>query len=119
MTFTYRVSSAPTAMIGHHRKICWRTAAWKFVLAVACVFPSAAMAWGSDGHQVIAKLALAQLTPSARAEVGRLLALEPGATLASISTWADEHRNPATGPWHYINFPRDTCTYDAQRDCPD
>jgi hypothetical protein len=119
MTFTYRVSSAPAALFGHHRKICLRTAALKFMLAVVCVFPSAAMAWGSDGHQVIANLALAQLIPKARAETNRLLALEPGATLASISTWADEHRNPATGPWHYINFPRDTCMYDAQRDCPD
>lgn len=78
-----------------------------------------AMAWGTEGHQVIASLAQAQLTTKARAEVNRLLALEPGETLASISTWADEHRNRATGPWHYVNFPRDSCTYDAHRDCPD
>jgi hypothetical protein len=78
-----------------------------------------ALAWGTQGHQVIANLAYAQLTPAARAGVDRLLALEPGATLASISMWADENRNRTTGPWHYVNFPRDTCTYDAQRDCPD
>jgi nuclease S1 len=48
-----------------------------------------------------------------------LLALEPGATLASISTWADETRNKTTAPWHYVNFPRDKCIYDAARDCPD
>jgi len=28
--------------------------------------------------------------------VERLLATEPSQTMASISTWADEHRNPAT-----------------------
>ena len=44
------------------------------------------------GHQVIAGLALAQLTPKAKAEVGRLLAQEPGETLVTISTWADEHK---------------------------
>lgn len=83
------------------------------------IFVTNAHAWGREGHQVVANLAATQLTAKARAEVNRLLALEPGETLQSISTWADEHRNPATGSWHYVNFPRDTCTYDAARDCPD
>jgi len=78
-----------------------------------------AFAWGKEGHQVVADLAATQLNGKARVEIDRLLALEPGATLESISTWADEDRSPATGAWHYVNFPRDTCTYDAQRDCPD
>lgn len=81
--------------------------------------PLQAFAWGTEGHQVIASLAQAQLTPKARREVERLLALEPGQTMASISTWADEHRNPSSAAWHYVNFPRDSCTYDAERDCPD
>lgn len=76
-------------------------------------------AWGTQGHQIIASLASVQLTPKARQEVDRLLALEPGETLASISTWADEHRNPASAPWHYVNFPKDSCNYDPERDCPD
>lgn len=80
---------------------------------------SNALAWGPQGHQVVANLAYAQLTPKARTEVDRLLALEPGATLASVSTWADETRDRTTTSWHYVNFPRDTCTYDARRDCPD
>ena len=86
---------------------------------ILSVIVTNAFGWGAQGHQVIAALAAAQLTSKARGEVDRLLALEPGATLASISTWADEHRNPATGPWHYVNFPRNSCTYDQQRDCPD
>ncbi|MDO8769443.1 MAG: S1/P1 nuclease [Burkholderiaceae bacterium] len=81
--------------------------------------PLRAFAWGTEGHQVIANLAQAQLTPKARKEVARLLALEPVQTMASISTWADEHRNPNSAAWHYVNFPRDSCTYDAERDCPD
>lgn len=80
---------------------------------------NAAHAWGAQGHQVVALIAQAQLTPKARAEVHRLLALEPGETLASISTWADEHRSPATAAWHYVNFPRETCVYVPERDCPD
>nr|CBA32614.1 hypothetical protein Csp_D33030 [Curvibacter putative symbiont of Hydra magnipapillata] len=51
-----------------------------------------AIAWGADGHSIIAMLADAQLSPAARKEVRQLLALEPGATLPGISTWADEHR---------------------------
>ena len=77
------------------------------------------MRWGNQGHQVVASLAQARLTTKACAEVESLLALEPGETLASTSAWADEHRNPATAAWHYINFPKNTCAYDRQRDCPD
>lgn len=88
-------------------------------LVVLATTSMAAHAWGGDGHRVIALLAERQLTPEARKEVARLLALEPGETLASVSTWADEHRSPQTAAWHYVNFPRDSCTYDAQRDCPD
>jgi hypothetical protein len=91
-------------------------------LALACVaaacLPLKALAWGNTGHQAIATLAQGQLTAHAQAQVVELLALEPGATLASIATWADEHRSPATAPWHYVNFPRGTCVYDAARDCP-
>jgi hypothetical protein len=63
---------------------------------VALSQPTPVLAWGAQGHQVVAKLAQAQLSVPARREVDRLLALEPGETLASISTWADEHRNPTT-----------------------
>ena len=76
-------------------------------------------AWGVQGHQVIANLAWVQLTPHAKSEVSRLLALEPGEALASISTWADEQSNPSTAPWHYVNFPRGSCVYQRERDCPD
>jgi hypothetical protein len=75
---------------------------------------ASALAWGTQGHQVIANVANAQLTPKARAEVDRLLALEPGATLASISTRADETRNGTTARWHYVNFPKVGADYVEQ-----
>ena len=77
-----------------------------------------AFAWGAQGHEVIASVAWQRLNPQARQEVTRLLALEPGQTLESIATWADEHRSPATGVWHYVNFPRTSCKYEPERDCP-
>jgi len=98
-----------------HRSIVIRAI---LVIATALLVTNA-HAWGREGHQVVANLAATQLTAKARAEVNRLLALEPGETLQSISTWPDEYRGAATGSWHYVNFPRDTCNYDAARDCPD
>ena len=75
-------------------------------------------AWGVDGHRVIGEFAQSQLSPNARAEVGRLLSLEPGATLGSIANWADEHRTSADAAWHYVNLARDqNCRYDPARDC--
>ena len=77
-----------------------------------------ALAWGVEGHQVVARIAQPALSPKASQEINRLLALEPGASLVSISTWADEHRTHQTGSWHYINFSRTGCTYEPARDCP-
>ncbi len=75
-------------------------------------------AWGTDGHRLIAEYANSRLSPAARTQVDRLLALEPGATLASVSTRADEVRSPTTAGWHYVNFPRDAdCRYDGDRMC--
>lgn len=95
-----------------------RAVGYASLVAAFCV-PLRAYSWGTEGHQVVAKLAEGQLTTQALAEVHRLLELEPGSTMASISNWADEHRSPATAALHYINFPRGNCTYDAARDCPD
>jgi nuclease S1 len=92
----------------------------RYALAFAmCLWSLCAQAWGTDGHQVVALIAETQLTAKTRAAIEQLLALEPGQTLASVSSWADEHRSPATAAWHYVNFPRDTCQYLAERDCPD
>ena len=86
------------------------------LIGLAC--SNGAWAWGADGHRLIADYAATRLSPAARAQIDRLLALEPGATLASVSTWADEVRSPTTAAWHYVNFPRDAdCRYDGDRMC--
>jgi len=80
---------------------------------------TAAHAWGAEGHRLIAAAAEKQLTPTARAEVQRILSNEPGATLESISTWADEVRDRASSHWHYINMPSNAgCNYRPEY-CPD
>lgn len=88
------------------------------ILGGLAVLPLPAAAWGGEGHRLIADIAESRLSGPARNEVKRLLALEPGASLASVSTWADEFRSPSTAAWHYINFPRDAnCRYEPDRSC--
>ena len=92
------------------------------VFTLCCVWfvcMGSALAWGVQGHHVVAAMAQARLSPAARDEANRLLALEPGASLLSVSTWADEQRSTETAPWHYVNFPRGQCAYTPERDCPD
>ncbi len=89
------------------------------LLTCAAFLPLQANAWGSEAHHLIAEIAESKLTAATRAEVSRLLALEPGSTLASIPTWADEHRSSATAAWHYVNLDRDSdCQYQPERNCP-
>jgi hypothetical protein len=89
------------------------------VLLLCCMALARSFAWGVQGHEVIADLAWQGLQPMARQEVARLLALEPGQTLGSIASWADVTRSVSTSAWHYVNFPRGTCSYVPQRDCSD
>jgi hypothetical protein len=74
--------------------------------------------WGPEGHDLVARIAEAQLTPAARAKVAELLG--PNVTMASIASWADSVRRQRsdTGPWHYIDIPIDKPHMDMARDCP-
>jgi hypothetical protein len=79
-----------------------------------------AFGWGCEGHQTIALIARAHLTPAASAAVDRLLRenpIDPGLNrfckerpndpMADSATWADDERNieKATERWHYIDIP--------------
>jgi hypothetical protein len=82
------------------------------------VSATGAHAWGREAHRLVADLAMEQLTPAARVEADRLLALEPGASLASVSTWPDEFRSPTSSAWHYVNFRQgEPCGY-SEVMCP-
>ena len=90
------------------------------VYAALLFLPGIACAWGAEGHRLIAELAYDRLPASTRERVQGLLSLDPGATLPSISTWADEVRSPSTAAWHYTNFaPGSGCRYVDEQDCPD
>lgn len=92
--------------------------------ALLCMVCLPAAAWGPRGHRLVADIADAQLSPSARLQVQRLLQGEPDPSLAGVSTWADELRahDPDLGRrsarWHYVNIGESQCRYRAGHDCP-
>ncbi len=88
------------------------------LLALLLFAPLPALAWGAQGHEIAAAIALADLTPAARAQVAALLGSD--AMLVHDSNWADEIREqrPQTGDWHFVDIPLDAPGYDARRDCP-
>src|SRR5690606_14285037 len=90
---------------------------------LACT--SVAHAWNGAGHRLVANLAEPHLSPEARAEVRRLLALEGASGMADVASWADELRGTGSelgkrsSGWHFVNMAEDGCAFDAARHCPD
>jgi hypothetical protein len=75
------------------------------------------LAWGPDGHAIVAEIAQRRLAAGARSEVERLLGA--GHSLASEGSWGDEARvdRPETFKWHFVDIPLAERSYDAARDC--
>lgn len=81
-------------------------AAFAATLLVLAISPSPAMAWGREGHRVVAAIADNYLGPKARGQVRQILGTE---TLAEASTWPDfmradpdEFWQKTASPWHYV-----------------
>jgi hypothetical protein len=79
-------------------------------LAIAAM-PAPALAWGKEGHAIVALIARHYLTPKAAKAVDALLAADAGDTLtapdmASRAAWADVWRNShrETAPWHFTDI---------------
>jgi hypothetical protein len=101
-------------------------------LIAATLLSGPALAWGDYAHRLTARIANAELSPRARAEVQRILAAggsrvgTPNCRLASIedaSVWPDCARSLGeayaySAPWHYQNI--SVCnTLDIAAACPD
>jgi hypothetical protein len=76
-----------------------------------------ALAWGPEGHNLVARIAEAQLTPVAHARVIEILG--PNVSMASISSWPDQIRRQRqeTSHWHYVDIPINQSRFDFARDC--
>lgn len=90
-------------------------------VALSATVPSQALAWGDDGHIIIAAIAYGYLNPKALKEVKDLLAADhdglTGKDFERRATWADHYRDTdrtsgpryvGTNKWHYVDVPYGT-----------
>jgi hypothetical protein len=84
--------------------------------ALLCCVPAALRAWGPEGHFLVARIALSQMTPETKRAVLDLL---EGDDFVASATWADEIRSqrPESYNWHFVNIPYSEMTYVPERDC--
>jgi hypothetical protein len=92
------------------------------------ILPPTVLAWGRDGHVIVAKIAQLNLSSKAQAAIYDLLGGQSIATGANAN-WADDikpghrlarivgDRYPNNGKWHFADIRFDAQSYDAQRDC--
>lgn len=72
--------------------------------------PAPALAWGDEGHEVVALIARTYLAPPVLQRVDQLLAEDAdpltAPDMASRATWADKYREDhrSSAPWHYANL---------------
>jgi hypothetical protein len=89
------------------------------LLTAGLLITTSAFGWGCEGHQTIALIARAHLTPSASQAVDQLLRENPigpelsrfckdrpNDLMADAATWADDAKTiEKTAEWHFIDIP--------------
>ncbi len=103
-----------------HAPASWRGGVY-ITMALILTGPASAqpgLAWGHEGHRVVALIAEQYLTPASKARATDLL---DGSMIDAVASWADEYRrdHQETGPWHYINIPLADSKIDMARECAD
>ncbi|HEU5234606.1 MAG TPA: S1/P1 nuclease [Terriglobales bacterium] len=105
-----------------------------FVLLLVSASSTPAHAWGCEGHQIVALIAMKHLQPQVAGQVNAILATAPVNSalrrycrnlglppIADAATWADDYRaeQPDTGPLHYVNIPLNVTRdkYDVSQMC--
>jgi hypothetical protein len=88
-----------------------------FVVLLVLAPLEQALAWGQEGHSIIAEIAQRRLDPDTLRKINALLGGE--VSLASIASWADDYRalHRETAGWHFVDIPFDQSVYDPKRDC--
>ena len=96
---------------------------------LATTLTPTALAWGAQGHRLVADVAQSRLDPQVLAQVQTLLTLEGHDAMSDVASWADElrERDPALGrrsaKWHYVNIAdrqlpaEENCQYQAHQHC--
>lgn len=89
------------------------------IVAAMCAVPTMAVAWGKKGHAVVATIAEAHLSPTARSRVQAILRVDDADKMAAVASWADE---PAVKEMpgrymHTVRMSMDTRPYIETLDC--
>ena len=103
-----------------------------FLMCAAGSIP--AHAWGCEGHQIVALIAMKHLQPQVASQVNAILTASPVSAalhrycrnlglplIADVASWADDYRaeQSDTGPLHYVNIPLNATRekYDVAQMC--
>jgi hypothetical protein len=97
---------------------------------VCAALPAPALAWGEEGHHIVAMIAEKHLSDQARQEINNIMegqavcglgASDPVADkMVCVSKWADTSRNSThkhTYNWHFVDITLKRETYDETKDC--
>ena len=87
------------------------------LLLAMVLFPSLVFGWGETGHRVVCQIAYEELQPDARAELNRLLALDPEFDNFADSCLAADGPERIRTPDHYMNMPRSAQAI-TKAECP-
>ena len=96
--------------------------------------PIQVQAWGCEGHEIVALIAMKHLQPQVASQVNAILAASPVSptlkrycrilglpAMAEVASWADDVRSeqPDTAPYHFIDIPLNATrdTYDITQVC--
>lgn len=85
--------------------------------------PAIGLSWGKEGHQIVAHVAEARLTPNAKSKVDALLRQLDAESMADVALFLDDARRggakwrsfnlsfPNNWRWHFVNLPLDSTVY--------
>lgn len=110
-----------------------RTFAGLVVVSMCAALPAPALAWGHEGHHIVAMIAEKHLSATTRQKINSILkgqaqlkicklpaAAATADKMACVSTWADwsrNHTHPQTYNWHFVDISLKDAVYDKARDC--
>lgn len=76
------------------------------------------LAWGPDGHRIVAAVAEALLTRNSKNQINKLI---PGQSLVDIANWADQADHTPEYAWskcmHFVDSDHGACAVDIQSSC--
>ena len=81
------------------------------------LLPVTTFGWGETGHRTVCEIAYAELTPTAKAEVDRLIDLDPDYDSFNESCLFADGPPRQRGQDHYLNVPRNVLAI-ATDECP-